>query len=130
MDKNHDKGEEMIPFFSVASKNFDQDLTILKKVLHQLKQRTHSDENAYKFSQRATMAAGWWFYDIFFKPDFMQKVFQLSLPPSFPPHDKKAASMKIVDMFQNQVKLNGSDARIKMYGDVPFATLWWSWLFR
>ena len=68
MDKNQDKGEEMIPFFSVASKDFDQDLTILKKVLDQLEQRTHSDENAYKFSQRATMAAGWWFYDIFFKP--------------------------------------------------------------
>jgi len=28
--------EEMIPFFSIASKNFDQNLVILKKVLHQL----------------------------------------------------------------------------------------------
>jgi hypothetical protein len=27
---------EMIPFFSIASKNFDQNLVILKKVLHQL----------------------------------------------------------------------------------------------
>jgi hypothetical protein len=129
MDKNQDKGEEMIPFFSVASKDFDQDLAILKKVLHQLEQRTHS-ENAYKFSQRATMAAGWWFYDIFFKPDFMQKVFQLVLLPGFPPRDKKTAAMKIVDMFQNQIKKNGSDARIKMYGDIPFATPWWSWLFK
>lgn len=48
----------MIPFFSIASKNFDQDLTISKKVLHQFEQRTYS-ENAYKFSQRATLAAGW-----------------------------------------------------------------------
>jgi hypothetical protein len=30
--------------------------------------------------------------------------------------------MKIVDMFQNQIKKNGSDARIKMYGDIPFGT--------
>ena len=39
LDNNNDSRqnyEEMIPFFSIASKNFDQDLVILKKVLHQL----------------------------------------------------------------------------------------------
>jgi hypothetical protein len=123
------KREEMIPFFSVSSRDFDRDLVILKKVLYQFEQQTHS-ENAYIFSKRATMAAGWWFYNIFFKPDFVQKIFQLALPPDFPYHNKKAAAMKIVNMFQNQVKLNGSDARIKMYGDIAFATPWWSWLFR
>ena len=76
------------------------------------------------------MAARQQFYDIFFKPDFAQKIFQPALPPDFSPHNKKAAAMKIVNMFQNQVKLNGSDPRIKMYGDIPFATAWWSWLFR
>ena len=124
-----DKHEEMIPFFSIASRDFDQDLIILKKVFLQFEQRTHS-ENAYKFSQRATLAAGWWFYDVFFKPDFVQKVFQLTLPPGFPAGDKKAAAIKIVDVFQNQIKKNGSDARIKMFGDIPFAAPWWSWLFR
>ena len=49
--------DEMIPFLSIASRDFDKDLIILKKVLHQFEQRTHS-ENAYKFSQRATLAAG------------------------------------------------------------------------
>jgi hypothetical protein len=119
----------MIPFFSIASRDFDQDLTILKKVLHQFEQRTHS-ENAYKFSQRATLAAGWWFYEVFFKPDFVQKIFQLILPPGFSPNDKKAATIKIVDTFQDQIKKDGSDATIKMFGDIPFATPWWSWLFR
>ena len=33
---NRQDYEEMIPFFSIASKNFDQNLVILKKVLHQL----------------------------------------------------------------------------------------------
>jgi hypothetical protein len=127
---NNNKQDEMIPFFSIASRNFDQDLTILKKVLHQFEQRTHSDENAYKFSQRATLAAGWWFYDVLFKPEFIQKVFQLAVPTDFPPGNKKGAAMKIVDMFQSQIKQNGSDARIKMYGDIPFATPWWSWLFK
>ena len=132
MDNNGDDHEdEMIPFFSIASKDFDQDLIILKKVLHQFEQRTHS-ENAYKFSQGAKMAAGWWFYDVFFKRDFVHKIFQLVLPAgNFPDHnDKKAAAIKIVDTFQDQIKKNGSDARIKMFGDIPFATPWWSWLFR
>ena len=88
----------MIPFFSIASRDFERDLSLIKKILYQFEQRTHS-ENAYIFSKRATMA-GWWFYDIFFKPDFVQKIFQLALPPGFPSHSKKAAATKIVDMFQ------------------------------
>jgi hypothetical protein len=50
------KPEEMIPFFSISSRDFDRDLIILKKVLYQFEQQTHS-ENAYIFSKRATMAA-------------------------------------------------------------------------
>ena len=76
------------------------------------------------------MAAGWWFFDVFFWPDFVQKVFQIVLPPGFPPSDKKTAAIKIVDIFQSQIKKNGSDAQIKVYGEIPFATPWWSWLFR
>jgi hypothetical protein len=76
------------------------------------------------------LAAGWWFYEVFFKPDFVQKVLQLAMPSSFPPRDKKAAAIKIVDIFQSQIKKNGSDAKIKMYGNIPIATPWWSWLFR
>jgi hypothetical protein len=105
-------------------------LAILKKVLHQFEQRTHS-QNAYKFSQRATLlAAGWWFYDVFFKRDFIQKIFQILLSPNFSHKNKKAATLKIVDTFQDQIKKNGSDARIKMHGDIPIAASWWSWLLR
>ena len=71
--------DEMIPFFSIASRDFDNDLGILKKVLHQFEQRTHS-ENAFKFSERATLAAGWWFYDVSLTRNFIQRVFQLLLP--------------------------------------------------
>ena len=133
MDNNNDNSrqgyEEMIPFFSIASKNFDQDLVMLKKVLHQFEQRTHS-ENAYKFSERATLAAGWWFYDVFFKRDFVQKIFQLLLSPNYSHKNKRAARLKIVDTFQDQIKKNGSDARIKMFGDIPIAAGWWSWLLK
>ena len=121
---NQAQDDEMIPFFSIASRDFDQDLVILKKVLHQFEQRTHSN------SVRATLAAGWWFYDVFFKHDFVQKIFQLPLPPNYSHKNKKAATLKIVDTFQDQIKKNGSDARIKMFGDIPIAAGWWSWLFR
>jgi hypothetical protein len=40
------------------------------------------------------------------------------------------ATLKIVDTFQEQIKKNGSDARIKMFGDIPLAAGWWSWLLR
>ena len=110
-------------------KGLDKDLFISKKVLYQLKQRTHS-ENMYKFGEKATLAAGWWFYDVFFKHDFVQNGFQLLLAPDFLHKNKKAATMKIVDTFQDQIKKNGSDARIKMYGDVPVAAGWWSWLLK
>jgi hypothetical protein len=78
LDNDNNQDDKMIRFFSIASRDFDQDLIILKKVLHQFEQRTHS-ENAYKFSQKATLAAGWWFYEVFFKCDFVQNIFQIIL---------------------------------------------------
>jgi hypothetical protein len=51
-DRDVNSKEEMIPFFSVASKDFERNLDILKKILYQFEQRTHSEnaENAYTFS--------------------------------------------------------------------------------
>ena len=81
-------------------------------------------------SVRATLAAGWWFYDVFFKRDFVQKIFEVLLPHNYSHKNKKAATLKIVDTFQDQIKKNGSDARIKMFGDIPISAGWWSWLLR
>jgi hypothetical protein len=67
---------------------------------------------------------------VFFKRDFVQKIFQLVLPPHFSHKSKMAATMKIVDTFQEQIKKNGSYARIKMHVDIPIAAAWWSWLLR
>jgi hypothetical protein len=121
--------EEMILFFSIASRDFDKDLVILKKVLHQFEQMTHS-ENAYKFSERATLAAGWWFYDVSLKRNFIQRMFQLLLPYNVHHKNKKTATIKIVDTFQDRIKKDGSDARIKMFGDIPVAAGLWIWLLR
>jgi hypothetical protein len=46
----------------------------------------------------------WWFDDVFFKRDFVQKIFQIILQPNFSPNDKKATAIKIVDTFQDQIR--------------------------
>jgi len=61
----------IIPFLSIASREFEKDLNALRLVLSQLEKRTHS-ENTYQFSERAQMAAGWWFYNVFVTPEFLQ----------------------------------------------------------
>ena len=120
--------KEMIPFLTVISNNFEKDLAIVRHVLGQFEKRVHS-ENGYKLSDRAEMAAGWWFYDVFVTREFLQKIFQIALPLGSS-HNKKTASFKIVDIFQDQLKKSGSEAKIKMHGDIPFAGPWWAWLMR
>jgi hypothetical protein len=121
---------EMIPFLSIASREFEKDLDALKSVLSQLEKKTHF-ENTYRFSERAEMAAGWWFYDVFVTPEFLQRLFQIVLPyEEVSSRDKKSATIKLVDMFQAQLREKDSNARVKMHGDVPFAAPWWAWLMR
>src|SRR5215218_6429396 len=76
------KAEDMIPFLTIASANFEKDLEIVKQILGQYEKRTHS-ENAYIFSPRPEMAAGWWFYDVLVTRDVLQKIFQTILPDGF-----------------------------------------------
>jgi hypothetical protein len=120
----------MIPFLSIASGQFERDLNALKLVLGKLEKRTHS-ENAYRFSERAQMAAGWWFYDVYVTQEFLQRIFEIVIPKEeLSSRDKKSARIKVVDMFQSQMRKNGTQARVKMHGDIPFAAPWFAWLMR
>jgi hypothetical protein len=119
--------EEYMPFLTVVSNNFEKDLPLVKNILAASEKMTHA-ENGFKLSERAEMAAGWWFYDIFVTPDFLQKLFQELIPEGV--HDRKAARIKIVDFFQRQLRKYDSEAKIKMHGDIPFAAPWWAWLMR
>jgi len=119
--------EEYMPFLTVVSNNFEKDLSLVKNMLATSEKMTHA-ENGFKLSERAEMAAGWWFYDIFVTRDFSQKVFQQLVPEGV--HDRKTATTKIVDFFQGQLRKYGSEAKIKMHGDIPFAAPWWAWLMR
>ena len=120
-----DRGQDFIPFFTVVSNNFEKDLQILKNVLAASEKMTHT-EHGYGLSDRAEMAAGWWFYDVFMTPDFLQKIFQQILPPGI--RNRTTTTIKIVDAFQEQLRKYGSEAKIKMHGDIPFAAPWWAWL--
>jgi len=119
--------EEYIPFLTVVSNNFEKDLSLVKNMLAACEKMTHA-ENGFKLSERAEMAAGWWFYDIFVTRDFLQKVFQQLVPEGV--HDRKTATIMIVGFFQGQLRKYGSEAKIKMHGDIPFAAPWWAWLMR
>jgi hypothetical protein len=108
-----------------VSNNFEKDLQIVKNVLAASEKMTHT-KNGYKLSGRSEMAAGWWFYDVFVTPDFLQKIFRQILPPEI--HGRKTATIKLVDFFQEQLRKYGSEGKTKMHGDIPFAAPWWAWL--
>ncbi len=112
-----DARQEMVPLFTIVSNNFEKDLEIVKRIFLGFEKMTHT-EHGFKLSDRAEMAAGWWFYDIFVSEDFAKKIFQTILPPNV--HDKKTATIRIMDAFQGQLGKYGSEAKIKMHGDIPF----------
>jgi hypothetical protein len=127
MESSAENNRHPIPFLTVISNDFDKDLNAMKMILAQLEKRMHV-EDAYRFSERAEMAAGWWFYNVYVTQEFLQGLFQMVLSPQ--ERSRKSAEIKLVDMFQDQLRKNGSNARIRLYGDVPFAAPWWSWLMK
>jgi hypothetical protein len=117
----------LFPFFTIVSNSFEKDLEIIKRMLSSFEKMTHT-ENGFKLSDRAEMAAGWWFYDVSVSEEFATKIFQTILPEGV--RDKKSATLKIIDAFQDQLRKHGSEAKIKMHGDIPFVAPWWAWLLR
>lgn len=115
------------PFFTIVSNNFEKDLDVVKRIFSGFEKITHVD-HGFKLSERAEMAAGWWFYDIFVTQDFAAKIFRQLIPEGV--RNKKTAAIKIIDHFQDQLRKYGSEAKIKMHGDIPFAAPWWAWLMR
>jgi hypothetical protein len=88
--------EDAVPFLTVMSTDFEKDLGIMKHILAQFEKKAHM-ENTYRFSERAEMAAGWWFYDVFATPAFLQAIFSMLLPPG--ERNAKSAAIKMVGAF-------------------------------
>ncbi len=127
MDSASQEQNEFFPFFTIVSNNFENDLDIVKRIFSGFEKLTHIDQG-FKLSERAEMAAGWWFYDVLVTQDFAAKIFEQLIPKGV--RDKKTATIKIIDHFQGQLRKYGSEARIRMHGDIPFAAPWWAWLMR
>lgn len=117
----------MLPFFTIISNNFEKDLEIIKRMFSAFETMTHT-EHGLKLSDRAEMAAGWWFYDISINQEFATKLFQRIIGEGV--RDKKSATIRIIDAFQEQLRKYGSEAKTKMHGDISFAAPWWAWLMR
>lgn len=113
----------MKPTFVVASQNFEHDLSILKETLNELEMKTNQ-KNSHKFSEKGQKAAGWWFYEIYCKSDFIEAIAESE------PADKKIPSdRKVLEVIQDKLQ-NNSNARIRLYKDKPFLSRWWIWLMR
>ena len=120
--------QDYVPFLTVMSTEFEKDLDILKRILRDFEERVHAD-NGFRLSDSAEMAAGWWFYDVLASREVLQKLFGMLFPQGTG-KDKKSLTLRIVGAFQEQLIKSGSEARVKMYGDIPFAAPWWAWLMR
>jgi hypothetical protein len=119
--------EQMFPIFSIASNDFEKDLGIVKTMFSGLQEMSHV-EQGFKLGESATLAAGWWFYDVYFTQGFAQKMFEMILPRGH--RNMKGATRGIIDTLQGQLRKYGSEARIKMHGDMPLAAPWWAWLMK
>jgi hypothetical protein len=114
------------PMFTVVSNDFEKDLEIVRTIFSLLSDATHATQRGFKLSERAETAAGWWFYDIFLTSDFAKQIFKLLIPQNV--NDVRRAKLQLVDSIQEQLRKQGSEAKIKMHGDMPFAAPWWAWL--
>lgn len=126
-DNSSTQQQQMFPVFSIVSNDFEKDLEIVKRMFSGLQEMTHT-ENGFKLSESAVLAAGWWFYDVYFTQEFVKKMFETILPPEL--HNMKGATIRIIDSLQSQLIKCGSEAKIKMHGDIPFAAPWWAWLMK
>jgi hypothetical protein len=115
----------MNPTFVVASKDVDKDATILRKILEELQKETNYQQG-YTISDKGTLAAGWWFYEVFLKPEFVEKIIQ----------SKNAMGKKIknerdiLEIIQDGLTQNASSARVRLYKDKPLFIRWWKWILK
>jgi hypothetical protein len=123
----HGLDSNFFPLFSIASNDFERDLEIVKRVFLDFGRLIHT-EGGFRLSERAEMAAGWWFYDVLVSQEYASGLFRQLIPATI--RDRKSASIKMIDTFQDQLRKRGSEARIKMHGQVPFAGPWWARLMK
>ena len=114
-----------VPIFKIASKDFDNDLYVLKKIMDSFEKKIHL-KNGFKFSSEAQFAMGWWFYEIFVKIEFIKKLVQMEHNYNPKIRDEK----DIMNIIQKQLKQNGVQVKIKLVSDPSLFQRYWTWLLR
>ena len=114
-----------VPIFKISSKDFDSDLSTLKKIMGSFEKKTHL-YNGHKFSSEAQFAMGWWFYEIFVKIEFIKKLVQMEHRCNFEIKDEA----DIMKMIQKQLKQKGSQAKIELVSDPSIFRRYWTWLLK
>ena len=115
----------MNPTFVVASKDVDKDTAFLRTILDELQKETNYQQG-YTISDKGTLAAGWWFYEIFLKPEFVEKIIQ----------SKNAMGKKIknerdiLEIIQEGLTQNASGAKVRLYKEKPLFIRWWKWILK
>jgi hypothetical protein len=113
------------PTFVVASQDFERDLMILKDILDQLQSKTNI-KDAYKLGEKGQIAAGWWFYEIFLKPEFIEKIVEKEDLEGEKPKNERV----VLGIIHNNLKQSRSNAKIRLYADKPFLIRWWKWILK
>ena len=114
-----------IPLFEISSRDFDDDIGLLKTIFTSFENKIHYDDG-FKFSEEAQFAMGWWFYSIYVKTGFIKKLVEfehMANPKILDEHD-------ILESVSEKLKDKKSKARVKFHGDKPFFARYWSWLMK
>ena len=114
-----------LPIFEIASKDFEKDISALKKILGGFERQIHY-KDGYKFSPEGQFAMGWWFYTIYVKTGFIRELVTHHHSINHRVKDERA----ILKMVQEQLKQQKSTARAKFHGQKPIFARYWSWLMR
>lgn len=114
-----------IPLFEISSRDFDEDITLFKKIFKSFEQKIHYSDG-FKFSPEAEFAMGWWFYNIYVKAGFIKKLVEHEhmINPNI--IDENG----ILQLVSTRLKHEKSKARVKFHGDKPFFARYWSWLMK
>lgn len=114
-----------IPIFEIASKDFEEDLRILRRIFDGF-ERQVGHKGGYRFSSEAQFAMGWWFYAVHVKIGFIRDL----VAHRHSANPKEVDERAVLGLVREQLRSHKSAARAKFHGEKPPLAGYWSWLLR
>ena len=115
----------MNPTLVMASQKLESDVSVVKEILDGFEKST-GYQDGYSFDEKGMMAAGWWFVEVYIKPDFLDRIVESKPLES----GRIKYDTDMLNIIQNMLKQKGSTARIRLYRQKPFLASWWKWLLK